>query len=117
MYHPGIVLEVFKAKDKNIQSSDNSTQATLEMWDDNLITVLVENRLSKSIKKGDVVLVDYRPMPNAPVPRLTVSKILRGNSGKDTWKRYKDYQKKVKTSKTPIQMQKMSMPQEQHYVG
>jgi hypothetical protein len=116
MYHPGIVLEVFKTKDKNVQSADNSTQATLEMWDDNLITVLVESQLSKTIKKSDIVLVDYRPMQNTPVPRLTVTKILRGTAGKDIWKRYREYQKKVKTSKTPIQMQKLPVPQE-HYVG
>ncbi|MEM7819324.1 MAG: hypothetical protein QXD48_00665 [Candidatus Aenigmatarchaeota archaeon] len=114
MYHPGKVLEVFKPKDRNIESSDNSTQAALEMWDENLITVLVDQQISKSIKKGDIVLVDYRPLPNTSAPRLTITKILKGAMAKDIWKRYKEYQKKIKTKKPVIQ--KIPIPQE-HYVG
>lgn len=119
MYHPGKVIEIFSSKDKNIKSADTSTQALLEMWDENMITLLVEPPIGKDIKKGDIVLVDYRPMPTSPAPRLTVTKILRGNAAKETWNVYKDHFRKQKVK--PV-IQKISaampqQPQEQHYVG
>ena len=114
MYHPGRVLEVFSTKDKNIYATDESTQAMLEMWDDNLITVLVESKLSTKIKKDDVVLVDYRPMQTQPVPRMTVVKILKGTSAKRTWDTYKSHHTKRRVS-APSGM-KPSIPK-QSYVG
>jgi hypothetical protein len=100
MYHPGKVIEVF-SKSKNVHSSDSTTQAMLEMWDENLITVLVEKKLNKQMKKQDVVLVDYRPMNDKPVPRLIVVKVLKGKTATDTWKTYKDHHKNKKSSPTP----------------
>jgi hypothetical protein len=119
MYHPGKVIEIFNSKDKNVKSADATTQALLEMWDENMITVLVEAQLSKDIKKGDIVLVDYRPLNNTPTPRLTVTKILRGNSGKDTWNAYKDHFKKQKVKPVVQKVSALapSQPQDQHYVG
>lgn len=119
MYHPGKVMEIFNSKDKNVKSADASTQALLEMWDENMITVLVETQLNKDIKKGDVVLVDYRPLNNTPTPRLTVTKILRGTSGKETWNVYKDHFRKQKAKPVvqKVSASALSHPQEQHYVG
>jgi hypothetical protein len=121
MYHPGKVMEIFSSKDKNIKSADATTQALLEMWDENMITVLVESQISKDIKKGDIVLVDYRPMQTSPTPKLTVTKILRGSSAKETWNIYRDHFRKQKNRPviqkvgaiTPAQ----SQASEQHYVG
>ena len=114
MYHPGRVLEIFSAKDKSIEAVDTSTQAMLEMWDDNLITVLVEPQLSSKIKKEDIVLVDYRPMSDKPIPKMTVVKVLRGTSGKQTWKTYKNHHKKRNIPQTPVGM---SPEVRQPYVG
>ena len=98
MYHPGRVLDVFNPRDKNIESVDNSTQVMLEMWDDNLITVLSEPHLGDKIRKDDIVLVDYRPMAGRPVPKMTVVKVLKGISAKNAWSTYKDHHKKRNSS-------------------
>ena len=113
MYHPGRVIEVFSTKDKNIDAVDETTQAMLEMWDDNLMTVLVEKQLSRKIKKDDVVLVDYRPMQSQPVPRMTVMKLLKGTVAKRTWSKYKEHHSKRKVTTTGIK----SRPPKQSYVG
>ena len=54
MYHPGKILNVYKEK--------NNTQATVEMWDENLFTLHVANNIASKVKKNDIVLVDYRPI-------------------------------------------------------
>ena len=61
MFHVGKIVEIFSGDDKNIMAFDNSTQALLDMWDENMITLSIDPHISKSIKKEDVVLVDYRP--------------------------------------------------------
>ena len=100
MYHPGKVIEIFKAEDKDVESMDSSTQAMLEMWDENLITVLVEPNLHSKISKNDLVLVDYRPMENKPAPKLIVNKVIKGNIGKNIWATYKDFHSKRKQGAT-----------------
>ena len=60
MYHPGKVIAVLSARDKNI-SADNSVQATLRMWDENVLTMAVSPKIASKIREGDLVLVDYRP--------------------------------------------------------
>jgi len=114
MYHPGRVVDVFR-KDKNIDSVDATTQAMLEMWDDNLITVIVESNISKKVRKDDVVLVDYRPMQSHAVPRMTVVKILKGAVGKRTWKTYRDHHSKKKVVATKVR--ETQTPPKQMYVG
>ena len=102
MYHPGRVLDVFNNKDKSVDAVDNTTQVMLEMWDENLITVLVDPSLNEKIGRDDIVLVDYRPYANKPVPRMVVTKILKGVKAKQTWKTYKDHHKKIrKTQSAP----------------
>jgi len=97
MYHPGKVLEIFNSKDKSISSADESTQATLDMWDENIITFVVAPKIAGKIKKGDVALVDYRPFSNnLAMPKHVIIKILSGNKGKELWSIYKDYLKKKK---------------------
>lgn len=115
MYHPGRVVEVFSHKDKNVDSIDASTQAMLEMWDENLITVLVEPQLDGKLKKDSVVLVDYRPSDKG-VPKMTVIKLLKGESAKATWAKYKDHYKKRSAPQTPLPM-KATHEVKQPYVG
>ena len=116
MYHPGRVIEVFSHRDKSVDSIDNSTQVMLEMWDDNLITVLVEPHLDGKLKKDYIVLVDYRPMPDKPVPRMTVVKVLRGETAKSTWKTYKDHHKKRNVG-MPVPTNRVTHEVKQPYVG
>jgi len=98
MYHPGKVLAVHGCKDKNI-IGDDSTQATLEMWDDNVITFMVIPEIANKIKKGDVALVDYRPISEkVPFPKHTIIKVLKANKGKEIWNEYTSYLKKKKGS-------------------
>lgn len=114
MYHPGRVIEVFSTRDKNIESIDNTTQAMVEMWDDNLITVLVEPHLGDKVRKEDVVLVDYRPLPNVTVPRMTVVKVLKGTLARQAWTTYRDhFMKKNQRSTIPLTRAKTKQP----YVG
>ena len=112
MFHPGRVIEIFNSTDKNIVSTDNTTQIMLEMWDDNMITVALDAHLSKTIKKGDVVLVDYTPGQNGP--RLLGVKILRGETAKRTWTQYEQHKGKMKN--TP-QQSLNQLSKKQNYVG
>ena len=116
MYHPGKVIEVFSPKDRNVESIDSTTQAMLEMWDDNLITVMVEPQLDGKLKKDSVVLVDYRPMPDKAVPRMTVVKILKGETAKSTWSKYRDHHKKRNQPQTPV-TDRVTHEVKQPYVG
>lgn len=93
-YHPGKVVQIYSPTDKSIKSADDSEQVMLEMWDDNVVTVSVEEGLEGKLKKGAVVLVDYTPMAaNSPVPKMTVTKVLKGEIAKKTWDRYVTFHK------------------------
>ncbi|MEM4633617.1 MAG: hypothetical protein QW275_00495 [Candidatus Anstonellaceae archaeon] len=96
MYHPGKVVAVLSPKDSI--SSDKSVQATLKMWDDNVITMLVDSKIAPSIREGDMVLCDYRPEKglSVPVPRHVVIKILKGKSAEKMWHEYKEVHDKRK---------------------
>ena len=111
MYHVGRVLEVFSGDDKNVVAFDNTAQALLDMWDENMITVVIDSHLTKSIKKDDVVLVDYTAAQTGP--RMVVVKILRGEVAKRTWKFYKDNFEKLR-AKGQI---KAAASNKQSYVG
>lgn len=92
MYHPGKVIEVLKSSDKEIISADGATQAVLEMWDENILTLAVNPKIEPKIKEGQVVLVDYRPEEKreAPVPRHEVVKILLAKKATATWNAYRE---------------------------
>lgn len=95
MYHPGKVIEVFHPKDKHIKCSEGTTQATLEMWDENMFTFLVAENISGKIKSGDIALVDYRiHSDKVPVARQVIIKLLDKEKGKRVWETYKEYHQK-----------------------
>jgi hypothetical protein len=98
MYHPGKVLKIFSPKSDNIESSNDEVQVMVEMWDDNMIVLLLDPKLEDKIREGDVVLADYRPISDkgSPTPRMIVTKILKGENGSITWDRYKEYYRKKK---------------------
>lgn len=96
MYHPGKVIEIFSYRGREIESAEATTQAAVEMWDDNVLTFLVHPKLAGKLKEGDIVLVDYSPSGASkavPVPRNLIVKILRGKSGARAWERYKEFHK------------------------
>jgi len=101
MYHPAKVLKVFAPGVGELLSADSETQAMLNMWDENVLTLSVDPHISKEVKEGDVVLVDYRPTDrNPPSPRMMVVKILRGSIAEETWKEYsRHYEAKKKGKK------------------
>lgn len=101
MYHIGKVLKVLKGDEKNVIASDNSVQALIEMWDENQLTLLVDQALADKVKDNDIVLVDYRPQfpAHGVVPNQIIVKILRGKEAKDTWQLYKKYFEKRKEEK------------------
>ncbi|MFH0927682.1 MAG: hypothetical protein V1822_03830 [Candidatus Micrarchaeota archaeon] len=92
MYHPGKIVEVFRKTDKDIVSADESVQATLEMWDENVLTLLVHPKIADKIKAGQTVLADYRPdeKREQPVPRHEIVKIISGKKAEKIWGAYKD---------------------------
>ena len=89
MYHPGKVIEVLSKK--NTISADSSVQAVLEMWDENVLTMLVDPKIAAKVKKGNFVLVDYRPQEKVPAPRHVVVKVLSPAEGRRIWNRYKEF--------------------------
>jgi len=96
MYHPGKVVAVLSSSDKGIISADASVQATLHMWDENVLTMLVAPKIASKVREGDIVLCDYRPEGGmtVPVPRNVVVKILRGKQSERMWQEYKEVHEK-----------------------
>lgn len=97
IHHPGEVLEIFRPTDSDTKSADEDTLATVKMWDENILTLVVEPKISQNINTGDKVLVDYRPIQvptstNTPVlARQTISKIIKGKRAEAVWKEYKKF--------------------------
>ena len=97
IHHPAEVLEIFRPNDKDIRSADEDTLATVKMWDDNILTLVVEQKISTDINVGDKVLVDYRPVSiptSANIPMIakqTITKILKGKRAEIVWKEYKKF--------------------------
>ena len=92
MYHPGKVIAVLSPSDKGVTSADASVQATIRMWDENVLTMLVEPKIAAKIREGDMVLCDYRPQEglSVPVPRNVVVKILKGKAADKMWHEYRE---------------------------
>ncbi|MDD4877918.1 MAG: hypothetical protein PHO02_02685 [Candidatus Nanoarchaeia archaeon] len=102
MFHPGKVTGIFSPKDKEVHSADDSTQALVEMWDENLFTCMVDPKIAAKLKEGDVVLVDYRPVSEkSTVPKQIISKIVYKKKASMLWEQYAEYkrQRKQETSK------------------
>ena len=105
MFHIGKVLRVFRPSEKEIVASDSSVQATVMMWDENLLTVGVESNIAEKLKENDIVIVDYNPMYSTiPVPKQIIVKIVRGELAKKVWKDFEDYHKQKKAEAEPPAM-------------
>ena len=94
-FHPGKILTIYKPKSKDVISADTTTQAMIEMWDENILTFTVDPKISTKIKKNDIIIVDYNPTSEKmQIPKTIITKILRGKTADETWKKYKEYFKK-----------------------
>jgi len=97
IHHPGEVLEILKPKDSDIKSADEDTLATLRMWDDNILTLVVDSKISNNVSVGDKVLVDYRPVevPNNSniqvIAKQLVTKVIKGKRAEAIWKEYRKF--------------------------
>lgn len=120
IHHPGEVIEIFRPGDKDIKSADNDTLATVKMWDENVMTFVVDPKIAKDIKVNDKVLVDYRLItlpensekPIVVIQKQVITKILDEEKAEKIWKEYKEFYNRRKGVATqPQQPQKLS------YVG
>ncbi len=98
MFHPGKVIAVLSPKDKGVISADKSVQATMRMWDENVLTMEVAPKIAGRLREGDIVLCDYRPSKglSVPVPSNTIVKILKGKAAERMWQEYREVQEKKK---------------------
>lgn len=103
MYHPGKVLEVIRALDKDVVSSDASVQATVKMWDENVLTLLVAPKIASKLKSGQFVLVDYRPDPahRPPTAAHVIVKIISGRKAEVVMAAYREMAERQKRQATP----------------
>jgi hypothetical protein len=99
LHHPGKVVVVHPST--SAKTVDSGIQATLEMWDENVLTLAVEPKIAKDIKAGDTVLVDYSPMlvGKSVVQKQIIVKVLPKNTAEQVWKVYRSYYDKLRQVK------------------
>jgi len=89
MYHIGIVEYMISPSQKGMVSSDDTVQAVVRMWDENLLILLVDKKICNKVKKGDYVLSDYTPMtPTSKHRKLYITKILPKDEGSKIWNEF-----------------------------
>jgi len=116
IYHPGKILAVYSPTSKDVAGADSSTQALVEMWDENIFTCDVEKAIAPKLKEGDIVLIDYNPVsPKLMIPKQSVTKILRGAIAKKTMERYAEIHRKKKAQETSTQRMPPQQPPSQLY--
>jgi hypothetical protein len=99
VYHIGKVVKIYRKREKEL-----GVQATVDMWDENVLTVEVDGKIAREIKEGSYVLVDYRPIPGMTVPaaRQTVSRVLEDADVVGVWEAYKQQHERMKAAAKPI---------------
>jgi hypothetical protein len=113
MFHIGRVEKVVLPKGKGVISADNSVQAVIKMWDDNLLLLEVDKKIASSVREKDYVIADYTPVaPDSPHRKMIVTKIVRGELGKEIWGAFeKEFEKrKNKADTSGPHMAQMPMP-------
>lgn len=90
--------------EKGSKFSDQTTQALVEMWDENLIIFKVSPAISREIKENDYVSVDYSPVAvgGAPVPKHEITAIINEQKAKKVWAKLKEkFEQKKNEKKKP----------------
>jgi len=103
-FHVGKVLKVLGIS-KDIVSAESETHAIVEMWDTNQFLLKADARIAAQVKEGNIVVVDYNPIPGfpQPIPKQTIVKILRGKQGKECWLLFEKYRETRKKKAENIQ--------------
>jgi tagatose-1,6-bisphosphate aldolase non-catalytic subunit AgaZ/GatZ len=92
VFHVGIVERVYPTSGDGIISAEQTTEALVWMWDENLIILKVHPGLAAEIREGDYVLADYYPTGgDTPNLRRVITKILRGREGEEAWQKFREY--------------------------
>jgi hypothetical protein len=103
LYHIGLIQYVISPKSKGMMSADLSVQAVVRMWDENLLILGVDKRLSLKVKKGDYILADYTPLsPESGHRKLSVIKIIPTDEGRAIWE---EFQSEFERRKGMVQQQ------------
>ncbi len=112
MYHIGKIVRIVLPKGKGVISADSSIEAVVRMWDDNLLLLEVDKKIANQVREKDFVIADYTPVaPNSPHRRMLVTKILRGDLGKQIWDEFtREYEKRKSRPESAPQLQPMPMP-------
>jgi len=111
IYHPGKIIAVYSPTSKDIAGADSSTQALVEMWDENVFICDVDKSIALKLKEGDIVLIDYNPVsPKLMIPKQSVIKILRGAIAKRTMEKYAEIHRKRKAQETSPRMPPQAPP-------
>jgi len=92
MYHIGKVIHILHPEEKGSKFADQTSQALVEMWDDNLIIFKINPMIAKDIKENDYVSVDYSPIAvgGAPVPKHEIFAIINESKGKKIVQKLKE---------------------------
>ena len=105
MYHIGKIIKVYKKREKEL-----GVQATVDMWDDNILTLEVQKKIGNELKEGKFVLVDYRPYTHLTIaqPMQIISRVLENKEGEEVWGLYKQRLEKLK--KTVVKPVPVNIP-------
>ena len=100
-HHPGKVMDIYTGTDKSVISAGSGIQAMVRMWDGHTLVINVDSRLKTKLKVGDIILVDYYPSEKfeRPVPKILVTKILRGDKARKIADEYKNYFRRTRRMK------------------
>lgn len=72
-------------------SGTDSTEVVIRMWDENLMILGVDKKISKKIKKGDYAITDYNPLtPMSPYRKMLITKILPHDEGSKIWLEFRN---------------------------
>jgi len=101
MYHIGKVVKIHRKREKEL-----GIQATIDMWDENVLTADVDQKVATEMKEGKYVLVDYQPIPGLtiPQPRQVVARVLDDGEADDVWRAYKQRYDKLSSAAKPPSM-------------
>ncbi len=112
MFHIGKVMKMVLPKGKGVISADGSIQAMVKMWDDNLLLLEVDKKIARDVREKDYIIADYTPIaPNSPHRRMIITKIVRGDLGKQIWDEFsREFAKRKNRAESVPQLAAMPMP-------
>ena len=91
-----IILPDKPLKELKFPDDNQSTQAIIEVWDDNTVLAFVIPELIEKLKEGDIVIYQWISNPQNPqaMQAAWVVKILKGEQGVKAWKKFREQNKR-----------------------